>query len=135
MSSWNARYTTPTNKYTLQYSTNQSGFASNFNNFLYTYLYAQRSKKPLYVYDLNNPISTMYHMLKDSFVKPSNIVYTDKPSDQKSTISSSMIRALTVSLSNTVLQKETTKLFRLTPEMASQIQTELSKYTLPSFDI
>jgi hypothetical protein len=117
------------------YGTNQSGFASNFNNFLYAYIYAKKLKKSFYVYDLNNPISPNYHILKESFVNPSNIVYIDTYPDQPGAVSLSMIRALTLNLSKTVIQEEAKELFRLTPEITSQIRSELSKYTFPLFDI
>jgi len=135
MSSWNS---IPSKKYDnkhLVYSTTQVGFASNFNNFLYTYLHAKKVKKPLYVYDKDNPISSNYSILKETFVKPSNIVYIDQPLNHKNNISTSMIRALTATIQNTRLQQEAANLFRLTPEMTSHIQTELSNYSFPKFDI
>ena len=136
MSSWNKPiYKVKSNKDVLQYTTQQAGFTSIFNNFLYTYLHAKKLKQPLYVYDKNNPISLNYHILKESFIQPSNIIYIDQPFNQTNTISQSMIRALTGTIQNATLQEEAAHLFRLTPEMTTCIQSELSTYSFPTFDI
>ena len=115
------------------YTTTQAGFASIFNNFLFAYIYAKKLKKSLYVYDKNSPLGLNYSILKETFVKPSDIEYTTDANKEK--IPSSRILSLLLTIPTDILQKHAKNLFQLTPSMLSRIQTECSKYSFPTFDL
>ena len=53
------------------------GFCSNFNQFLYAYLYAKAEGKPLSVYDMANPVGVTFPLIKSTFVDISGIAFTD----------------------------------------------------------
>ena len=123
----------PKNNDRIVFTTNGAGFASNFNNFLFTYLHAKKNKKPLHVYDRNNPISPNYRMLEESFLRPKDLIYIQDAPKEKNY--AAMIRAMAATMSDEILEKEAKALFKLTPQMESQIQTILSNYAFPSFDL
>lgn len=132
--SWiRAQVRKPKNNDRIAFSTNGAGFASNFNNFLYNYLYAKKNTKPLHVYDRDNPISPNYHILQESFVPPKDLIYIQNPPTEK--IDLTMIRLMTATMSDEFLQTQAKLLFKLTPQMESQIQAILSKYAFPAFDL
>jgi hypothetical protein len=59
------------------YETTEGGFCSQFNQYLYAVLYAGKEGIPLNVNDTVNAVSMRYPLIKNTFVTPSEISFTD----------------------------------------------------------
>jgi hypothetical protein len=64
-------------KNTLLFETTDLGFCSQFNQYLYAVLYAENEGIPLTVNDTANAVSIRFPIIRETFVKPSGIAFTD----------------------------------------------------------
>ena len=64
------------------FETTDAGFCTNFNQFLYAHIYAMAEGRSLDVYDLSNPVSISFPLIKNtfSFEDVSGVKFTDGPS-------------------------------------------------------
>lgn len=61
----------------LFFETSDAGFCTNFNQYLYGFIYSLNEDKPLYIYDYANPVAINYPLIKNTFVDISGVTYTD----------------------------------------------------------
>jgi hypothetical protein len=59
------------------YKTGSAELADEFNQYFYATLYSQSVKRPLYVYDMANPIGPSYALIKETFVGVPETSFTD----------------------------------------------------------
>ena len=64
-------------KNTLLFETTDRGFCSEFNQYLYAVLYAENEGIPLIINDTVNAVSIRFPIIRETFVKPSGIAFTD----------------------------------------------------------
>jgi hypothetical protein len=125
-------------KSSLFFETSDAGFCTNFNQFLYAYAYSVSQGKPLAVYDLANPVSISYPLLKNTFADVSGVTYTDG----MTTLTSSTRRLISRVMANanaipvSTLREYAHKLFHWKQTMIPTLQNLVTAGNLPeSFDL
>ena len=136
MTSWlNARSVQPmpVEKTAYLFETGGTGFCSQFNEFLYSYMYAKAEKKQLYVNDIQNPVSTTYQMIKNTFSVPvTEVLFTDTyvataaPMNRRG----NQLRGFLSKLSGETLRTEAKNLLQWNSVLVNKIQNILKVNTL-----
>ena len=59
------------------FQTDATGFAAQFNQMFYAYLYAQKEGRALYVYDKTNALASNYRLLHSMFEDVSGLTFVE----------------------------------------------------------
>lgn len=118
---------------TMYCKTSTSGYGSNFFNFFFCYLFAEHKKKPLYLYDLRNNLSSSYHLILDTFEPPSNVIFTTLEGFTVQELYGAELEKYIHSLSHEKLSEHAKQVFRF----SAKTQEAISKLrvNLPRFDL
>lgn len=140
MTSWIRAPATPkaAEKGRLLFETTDAGFCSNFNNYLYAYVYSLAEKKDLYVYDRGNAVSFNYPLIHDTFVDISGITFTDSMVASAASVRRNIGRVITTvnALPKNQLREAAQKLFAWNPALVQKAAVILKEAKLPmSFDL
>ena len=126
MTSWlNARITPKIiEKTSLLFETSTGGFCSQFNEFVYSYLYALSEKKGLIVNDMRNAISTTYPLIKNTFATPSDITFTDTYVNTSTPMNrrAVQLRSFLNMINTKVLRTEARKVLQWAPELVARLE-------------
>jgi hypothetical protein len=126
MTSWlNARITPKIiEKTSLLFETSTGGFCSQFNEFVYAYLYALSEKKGFVVNDMRNAISTTYPLIKNTFATPSDIIFTDSYMNTATPMNRRAIqlRSFLNIINTKVLRTEARKVLQWAPELVERLE-------------
>jgi len=126
------------------FQTNDSGFCSNFNQFLYAYVYSQSASRTLEVYDMGNAVSVNFQLIKNTFGDISGVEYKDTIS-----INASALRRDTFTLRSFLermdhvtnvkgeqLRRVAQKIFQWNKSLIPSLQEVISSTNLPeAFDL
>lgn len=134
MSSWIAAQPRKKLPYDALYCrTSLSGYGSNFFNFFFCSVFARHKKKPLYLYDLRNNLSSAYHLILDTFEPPSDVLFTMQEGITVQDLHGPELNAYMDSLPHETLASEAKRLFRFSKRTQEAVSTLTSK--LPAFDL
>lgn len=126
MTSWlNARITPKiVEKTSLLFETSTGGFCSQFNEFVYSYLYALSEKKGFVVNDMRNAISTTYPLIKNTFATSSDITFTDSYMNTATPMNRRAIqlRSFLNIINTKVLRTEARKILQWAPELVGRLE-------------
>jgi hypothetical protein len=126
------------------FQTNDSGFCSNFNQFLYAYVYTQSLSRTLEVYDMANAVSINFPLINNTFGDISGVVYKDSMSANATnlrrdnfTLRSYLERMENASKTSAEsLRAVAQRIFQWNPSLITTIQEILSSANLPGeFDL
>lgn len=128
----------PVQNTSMLFETTDGGLCGNFNQFLYAYEYSLKEGKPLQVYDLANPVSVAYPLLKNTFVDVSGVTYIDgmipSASSTRRVIDRVMANAQATPIAT--LRKHAQQMFQWNPNFIPVLQNILSAVKLPeTFDL
>jgi hypothetical protein len=116
--------------------TNTEGFCAQFNNYLYSYLTAREKNRTLYVYDKNNAISSNFSLIDSTFLCPSTVKITDPSMLQFQKLNLGQTLPITRTMPLSKIKAAASSLFDIKPEMLTECNNFLEKYSLPGrFDI
>lgn len=115
------------------FETFDSDACSNFNQYLYAYVYSVAEGRPLHIYDKTNNISMRYSLIQDAFSDMSGVVYRDSmPATASNTIKIlpriiAHVRAQPVE----ALRETAQTLFQWNPSLVNSIRESIAKVKLP----
>jgi len=110
-------------------------FCEQFNQYFYATLYTQSVKRPLAVYDLNNPIGPAYALIKQTFQDVSGTTFTDSMLPNATTLNQhdfSRVIPYVNTLSRADLQLFATNMLEWNPSMLKTISTIRTQYNIPN---
>ena len=121
------------------FETTEAGFCSQFNNYLYSAMYATSVNTPLYVNDTTNAVSLRYPLIKNTFVNQPNVTFTDT---QVLSATSLMRKSASQKIAGVLLQylnmvekskfrEMARKIFAWNPSLLLKIQTRLDDASFP----
>jgi hypothetical protein len=121
------------------YKTASAEFADEFNQYFYATLYSQSVKRPLYVYDMANPIGPTYALLKETFVGVPGTSFTDSMMPNMTTLNPhDGTRAIPYvnSLPREEVQTLAAGILEWSPSMIKEISVIRTRVRLPDiFDV
>lgn len=121
------------------FKTESAEFADEFNQYFYATLYSQSVKRPLFVYDMANPIGPSYSMLKETFIEFPGTSFTDSMMPNVTTLNQhDGTRAIPYvnSLARDELQTLATGILEWSPSMLKEISLIRTGVGLPDiFDV
>jgi hypothetical protein len=125
-------------KSSLLFETTDSDLCTDFNQFLYAYLYSVSEDKTLEVYDLNNSVSLNYPLLKSTFVDMSGVKYVDGIGINTMSTKRSINRVMqnVRSMPLDTVRSRAQALFQWNPSLIPALQSVLAGSNLPAeFDL
>lgn len=144
MTSWiQAAPRKPIEKNSFLFETTEAGFCSQFNNYLYSVMYASSVNTPLYVNDTTNAVSVHYPLIKNTFVNQPNVTFTDtqvisatslirKSAQQKI---AGVLRLYLNMVETPKFREMARKIFAWNPSLLPKIQARLDETLLPDVDV
>ena len=120
------------------FETTDAGFCSQFNNYLYSALYADKEGIPLYVHDTVNALSIHYPLIKDTFIAPPEISFTDGPIFSATSLKKRVrqINEFISAVDTENLKLDSKSLLQWNPSLLTKLQPILDGANLPSdFDV
>ena len=120
------------------FETTDAGFCSQFNQYLYAVLYSAKEGIPLTVNDTVNAVSVRYPLIKNTFVTPSEISFTDSQ-----VISATSLRKREVAIRQFLnnipvvhLREAARRVFEWNPSLLQKVGPILNGRRLPEeFDV
>jgi hypothetical protein len=141
MSSWISASRPPKSKKVnpfVQFQVLDKGFCSQFNSYFYSYIYAKSKNLPLSVCDLGSCLGLKTPLLRNTFVCPDTVSFSDSMIPESFSIVSKpneVIPSL-LTYNGDTLREEAIKFFQFKPDSIEQIESNIKKSLLPpSFDV
>jgi hypothetical protein len=139
MSSW---LTTPrrpkkeTKEKQLTFQTTESGFCTQFNMLLYSYIYANSKGTLLHMCDMPNAIGSRYPFLRNTFDLPKDIQLIDTPIPSSMSLHSnkSSLESELSTYSPSQLRDIAKSFFKLRPEVQIRLKERLTILKVPHID-
>jgi hypothetical protein len=110
-------------------------FCEQFNQYFYATLYTQSVKRPLAVYDLNNPIGPAYALIKQTFQDVSGTTFTDSMLPNATTLNQhdlSRVIPYVNSVSRADLQLSAADVLEWSAPMLKSISVIRTQYNVPN---
>lgn len=122
----------------VQFQVQDRGFCSQFNSYFYSYIYAKNSKQPLSVCDLGSCLGLKTPLLRNTFIAPENISFSDSmiPDSFSITAKPAQIIPSLLKFNGDSLREEAIRFFQFQPELITAMEANMQKSLLPpSFDV
>jgi len=113
----------------------KSGYGTNFQKFLMCFLFSKYLKKPLYLCDTSNNISTDFHLILDTFQSIPNVKYTNKKGFTVFEDKIIELNKFLSSLSDDDICREARAAFKWSQKTQTIINSTLSESAFPQFDL
>jgi len=123
----------PVEKTSLSFDTTDGGFCAQFNNYLYSFVYAQSMNMKLYVNDTSNAVSLRYPLIKNTFGDVSGVEFTDTiiPTAKSLTKLQGDLRVFLSKIEKEKFRKVAQEIFVWNPTLLQSISSKL----IPDVDV